>query len=287
MIGESKMKILKLTILISLSILILGLTSCGKLETETHEISEDFTNISIVNDTASVVFVPTDGECKVVCDEKKNVNHKVEVVDGTLKIEVVDSRKFFQKIFSFGDDKVTVYLPASQYGAISVKTDTGKVEIDGIGCNSFSLEVNTGDVSLKNLSSASSLEVKSNTGKVALENCRASTISIVSDTGDIKMTDVFCINMSSRGDTGKTTMNNVIASGKLEISSNTGDVNFEGCDGAEVCITTDTGDVKGSFLTAKIVFAETDTGKVDVPKLTSGGRCEITTDTGDIKITIN
>ena len=320
------MKILKLTILISLSILTLGLTSCGKLETKTHEISEDFTNISIVNDTASVIFVPTDGECKVVCEEKKNVNHKVEVVDGTLKIEVIDSRKFYQKMFSFSNDSVTVYLPKSQLGAISVKTDTGKVEIDGIGCNSFSLEVDTGvvslknvssvgafdvksdtgkvtlencqaswvsvtcdtgDISLKNLSSASSLEVKSDTGKVALENCRASTISIVSDTGDIKMSDVFCINMSSKVDTGKTTMNNVIASGKLEISANTGDVNFEGCDGSEVYITTDTGDVKGSFLTAKIVFAETDTGKVDVPKLLEGGRCEITTDTGDIKISIN
>ena len=281
------MKILKLTILISLSILTLGLTSCGKLETKTHEISEDFTNISIVNDTASVIFVPTDGECKVVCEEKKNVNHKVEVVDGTLKIEVIDSRKFYQKMFSFSNDSVTVYLPKSQLGAISVKTDTGKVEIDGIGCNSFSLEVDTGVVSLKNVSSVGAFDVKSDTGKVALENCRASTISIVSDTGDIKMSDVFCINMSSKVDTGKTTMNNVIASGKLEISANTGDVNFEGCDGSEVYITTDTGDVKGSFLTAKIVFAETDTGKVDVPKLLEGGRCEITTDTGDIKISIN
>ena len=281
------MKILKLSLLVSLSVFTLGLTSCGKLETKTHEISEDFTNISIVNDTANVIFVPTDGECKVVCEEKKNVNHKVEVVDGTLKIEVVDSRKFYEKMFSFGGDKITVYLPKAIYGMVSIESDTGKVEIDGINCNSFSLEVDTGDISLKNVSSEGPLDVKSDTGKVALENCRASTISIVSDTGDIKMSDVFCINMSSKANTGKTTMNNVIASGKLEISANTGDVNFEGCDGLEVYITTDTGDVKGSFLTAKIVFAETDTGKVDVPKLTSGGRCEITTDTGDIKITIN
>lgn len=281
------MKILKLSLLVGLSVFTLGLTSCCKLETKTHEVSDSFTNINIVSDTANIVFVPTDGECKVVCDEKKNVNYKVEVIDGTLKIEFVDSRNFFEKMFSFGSDKITVYLPKSQYGSVSVKTDTGNVEIDGISCESFNLEVDTGDISLKNISSVSSLEVKSDTGKVALENCRASAISIVSDTGDIKMSDVFCINMSSKVDTGKTTMNNVIASGKLEISANTGDVNFEGCDGSEVYITTDTGDVKGSFLTAKIIFAETDTGKVDVPKLLEGGRCEITTDTGDIKITIN
>ena len=281
------MKILKLSLLVGLSVFTLGLTSCGKLETETHEVSDSFTNINIVSDTANIVFVPTDGGCKVVCDEKKNVNHKVEVVDGTLKIEVVDSRKFYEKMFSFGGDKITVYLPKEIYGMVSIESDTGKVEIDGINCNSFSLEVDTGDVSLKNVSSVGAFEVKLDTGRLALENCKASVISITNDTGDVKISDVFCINMSSKVDTGKTTMNNVIASGKLEISANTGEVNFEGCDGAEVYITTDTGDVKGSFLTAKIIFAQTDTGKVDVPKLLEGGRCEITTDTGNIKITIN
>ena len=54
----------------------------------------------------------------------------------------------------------------------------------------------------------------------------------------------------------------------------------------EVFITTDTGNVDGSFLTDKVVLTQTDTGDVDVPKLTSGGRCEITTDTGDISISI-
>ena len=67
------MKILKLSLLVGLSVFTLGLTSCGKLETKTHEVSDSFTNINIVSDTANIVFVPTDGGCKVVCDEKKNV----------------------------------------------------------------------------------------------------------------------------------------------------------------------------------------------------------------------
>ena len=36
----------------------------------------------------------------------------------------------------------------------------------------------------------------------------------------------------------------------------------------------------------KIFFASTDTGSVNVPKTTTGGRCEITTDTGDIDIVV-
>jgi len=68
--------------------------------------------------------------------------------------------------------------------------------------------------------------------------------------------------------------------------SDTGDVKFDGCDAAEIFVETDTGDVKGSLLTDKIFIVQTDTGSVDVPKTATGGKCEITTSTGDINISI-
>ena len=36
-----------------------------------------------------------------------------------------------------------------------------------------------------------------------------------------------------------------------------------------------------------LFITNTDTGNVDVPKTVSGGKCEVVTDTGNIKITIN
>jgi hypothetical protein len=44
--------------------------------------------------------------------------------------------------------------------------------------------------------------------------------------------------------------------------------------------------VKGSLLTDKIFVTQSDTGKVDVPETVSGGKCKVTTDTGDIRIEI-
>ena len=61
---------------------------------------------------------------------------------------------------------------------------------------------------------------------------------------------------------------------------------FEGSDAAEIFVQTSTGDVEGSLLSSKVFIANTDTGKVDVPKSITGGRCEITTDTGDIRISV-
>ena len=50
---------------------------------------------------------------------------------------------------------------------------------------------------------------------------------------------------------------------------------------------TDTGNVKGNLLTDKVIFATSSTGKVDVPKIMADEKCEIITDTGNIKININ
>ena len=72
----------------------------------------------------------------------------------------------------------------------------------------------------------------------------------------------------------------------FSIERSTGDVRFTDCDAAEICVKTDTGDVTGSLLSDKVFITNTDTGSVNVPETISGGKCEIITDTGDIKITI-
>ena len=61
---------------------------------------------------------------------------------------------------------------------------------------------------------------------------------------------------------------------------------FNNCDAETIYVNTDTGSVTGTLLTDKVFIIETDTGSVDVPKSITGGRCEITTDTGNIRITI-
>ena len=112
-------------------------------------------------------------------------------------------------------------------------------------------------------------------------------ISIGLSTGKAYLTDIVCKNLTSMGSTGDISLKNVIAAEKISIERSTGDVTFEGSDAAELCITTDTGDVEGSLLTDKVFITKTDTGRINVPNSITGGRCEITTDTGDIKITIS
>ena len=78
----------------------------------------------------------------------------------------------------------------------------------------------------------------------------------------------------------------VVAEGKITIERDTGDIRFDCSDGAEIFIETDTGDVRGTLLSENIFITKTDTGRIDLPSSVRGGRCEIHTDTGDIKIEI-
>ncbi len=120
------------------------------------------------------------------------------------------------------------------------------------------------------------LEVDTDTGDV--------TVDV--STGKAKLENVTCRNFNSEASTGDLVMKNVIAKDTFTIKRTTGEVSFDGCDAETIYVTTDTGDVTGTLLSDKVFLTETDTGKVDTPKSITGGRCEITTDTGDIRLDV-
>jgi len=279
-----------------------------KFETRTYEFKEEFHSVLINTDTADIVFLPSEDEkCKVVCYEPDSGIHDVTVKDGKLSINWLVYKKWYERIgITFGSPKVTVYLPRTEYVSLSIKESTGDVSIpDNFKFDSIDIKASTGDI--KNRASATGdIIIKTSTGDITLENTTARSLDLSVSTGNISvsgskidgnvtvhvttgkshLTDVTCKNLVSSGDTGDIVLKNVITAENLTVERSTGDVKFERCDAAEIWVITDTGDVTGSLLSDKVFFANSDTGKVSVPKTTSGGRCEIRSDTGDIKITV-
>lgn len=282
--------------------------STVKYETNDYEINEDYKNISIVTKTADILFVPAENEKSLVeCFEQKKLNHSVAVKDDTLIIEVEDTRKWYDYVgINFGTPKITVYIPQGEYGVLSVKSSTGDVEIPkDFKFESIDILGSTGCI--KNQASASEVvKIKTSTGNIRIENVSAGaldlsvstggiTVSEVTCEGDVKinvstgktkLTDAKCKNFVSKGNTGDISLKNVVAAENFSIERSTGDVKFDGADAAEIFIKTDTGNVSGSLLTDKVFIVHTDTGSIDVPKTTTGGKCEVNTDTGDIKINV-
>lgn len=244
--------------------------STNKYETNKYDITDNFKNISVNVKTADIVFVASEkAKTEVVCYEQDNANHEVSVDNDTLTIKLVDERKWYEHIgINFRTPKITVYLPQGEYGNLTVSASTGDIDIKNLSAENINLTVTTGEIEAKSIT------------------CNGDFKTTVS-TGEVELKDVSCKNLSSNGNTGDITLKDVIAEEKFAIERSTGDVKFERCDANEIFVKTDTGDVKGSLLSDKVFITQTDTGNIDVPKTITGGRCEITTDTGDIKITVD
>jgi len=283
--------------------------STEKYETNTHEISEPFHSLSVKMDTADIVFAVSDHEkCKVVCYEEETSKHLVTVENGTLVIEEIDNKSWHDHIgINFGSPIVTIYLPKTEYTSLLIHEDTGDIEIpNDFRFENIHISTSTGDVT--NYASASeTIQIGTSTGYIRTENISADTLDLSVSTGSVtvagaacegdlrirvstgktNLTDVTCRNLISSGNTGDIVLKNVLAAERFSIARTTGDVAFDGCDAAEIFVETDTGDVSGSLCSEKVFFVTTDTGDVEVPKTMTGGRCEITTSTGDIDFSID
>lgn len=279
-----------------------------KYETNTYEVSGSFDRITIDVDTTKIEFAPShDGRCSVVCLEAENVRHSAAVQNGTLAIDTVDTRKWYDHIGIFlGSPKITVFLPQNEYASLFIETDTGDIAIPkDFAFEELTIKGDTADVECS-ASVSNVMEIKLSTGDIRVDGASAGRIRLITktggihvksvvsegnidietDTGDVKLTDTTCADLTAESDTGTISLKNVVAAGNFSIESDTGDVRFENSDAAQISVKTDTGDVTGTLLSDKVFITGTSTGHVSVPKTVTGGKCEITTSTGDIGIDI-
>ena len=242
--------------------------STVKYETNTYEVTDDFNSISMLTDTADILFVQSDDKiCKVVCYEMSDMKHTTTVQNDTLTINVTDEREWYDHIgITLGSPKITVYLPKTEYDSLVIKEDTGDIEVPkDFKFGSIDISTSTGDITITGVT------------------CEGDIVINVS-TGRANLTDIKCKSFISDGSTGDISLKNVIVTEKFSIERSTGDVKFDACDATEIWVETDTGDVTGNLLSEKIFITQTSTGDVHVPKSTNGGKCEIITSTGDIYI---
>lgn len=282
--------------------------STTNYETNSYEIDEPFAAITVNTDTADVIFLPAeDGKRLVVCHEQEDRRHTVTVQDGVLVVAPASEGALHGYIgIHFDTPRITLYLPAGEYDTLRITSDTGDVHIPGdFTFKSIEVENDTGEVTSL-ASAAEFIKITADTGDLRVENIATGALTLCTTTGDITavsvtchgdlsvdvttgdvtLTGVSCKSLRSSGDTGDITLGSVIAAEALAVERSTGEIRLAGCDAATLSLQTDTGDIEGTLLSEKVFDVSTDTGDKEIPSTQTGGRCEITSDTGDIKIRI-
>ena len=253
------------------------MASCGwdftKLSTISYQttscdIDESFDRIAVNIDIAHLRLLPSsDGQCRVTCYQEINRPHTVTVADNTLCIEATQIPWWQQIGISFDSPKITVYLPQRDYQSLTVSQSTGDIDLQKLTAKTLDLTTSTGHITVTDVTCAGDANLQVTTGKTTLTN-------------------LTCRNLITKGSTGDLICRDTLAACSFGAQRSTGNVTLTRCDGQTLSIRTDTGNVSGSLLTDKVFLARSDTGRINLPKTLTGGKCEINTDTGNIEITI-
>lgn len=277
-------------------------------EVNTYTLEEEFRNIDVRVDAADVTFAPSDGGgFRVVSEEREGVRLSIAAEDGTLKLALRDERPWTERITVFSNSlSLTVYLPSDRYEALRIESVTGDVAVGApFVFGSADVSASTGDVAW-GASVEGSLAIRTGTGKIRMQNAAAGGISLSVSTGSVlldsvtcedalsisvgtgktELSGVTCRSFVSSGATGKITLKKVLVSENALIERSTGDVLFEDSDAGSLSVKTTTGSVSGTLASGKIFSVKTTTGSVSVPDTAEGGRCEITTTTGSVRLSL-
>ena len=275
-----------------------------------YPVNEAFTDIQIQTNTDNVRFERAeDGVCRIECRESDRIIHTVTVKDDVLTVtQNTNNKEWYKNLvrINWEEWNTVIYLPETVYGSLTVSTDTGDIGIPqdftfgevklssdtgdisffAAAQNGLSAESDTGDVAVEGVN-PEKLAVSTDTGTISLSSVQTEgSVEVKTHTGRITFSNVRCGSVAASATTGDVQMNDLIVSGEMNVKTDTGDVAFSRCDASSLEIYTDTGDVSGTLLSDKVFITQTNTGKINVPETLSGGSCKITTDTGDIRITI-
>ncbi len=263
--------------------------STEKYETNMYEIDEAFENISIDVQTTTISLIPSDDEiCKVECFEEKKVKHSVSVQDGSLIIDTIDNRKWYDHIgIVFENPKIIIYLPKDTYTFLIINASTGNIDIpDSFDFENIHITGSTSKITCY-ASVSKNIEINTSTGGIFVDSSETERIKICASTAKIELNDILCNELAIQNNTGNINLTKVIAKDYITVKNSTGNVLLKDCDAEEIFIKTSTGNVTGTLLSTKTFVTDTSTGKISVPKSTTGGKCEIMTSTGNIAINYN
>ncbi len=234
---------------------------------KTQEVLESFQNIQIKTQACDIQFLPSeDDRCKVVYPEGRNSTCSVFVEADTLVIRQKDTRKWYEYIgFSWDEQKLTVYLPQTEYKEFALETGIGDVEVP--------MDFTFTEASLS-----------SDSGDFCFGAAVKETLTVETLIGDLKLHHVTAKNIQAQSTSGDIEVVRAVALEQMKLESTSGEIELKHCDAPIMWLKTVSGDVEGSLMTGKVFEIETHSGDVRVPPLGTGGKCRIETVSGDIEI---
>ena len=256
----------------------------GKQVKNSVEVADSFYNIDIVSDIYDITFLPSqDGSCRLITCGNKRITHSAKVENGTLKIQIEDSRRWFERIFNLHESSLTLYLPEAEYGSLCINEHTGDIEISNYKFNNVDIKLSTGDVDIENII-CGDFSLKLSTGDTSIDGITCNNFTTTGDTGDISLNNLTAnSNVSIERSTGDVNVNTATVSGNLYSKTSTGsnNISLANC-GGDIEVKVSTGKSLLSDITCANLTTTGSTGNLGMSNVIASGKFSIERSTGDV-----
>ncbi len=256
--------------------------------TERHQdITDAITSVEVDTEIYDVEIIRASGGSAITVNENNKRPVMIYTSGAALVIEEIEDESlagFFARAFGKSKDcKITVCIPTdNEFELIDISTETGNITIeDGFKAKRTELESETGNIALSDISTGA-LDISSETGNVSLESVASLATEIETNTGNISLWSSSAESLNIESDTGNVLVKESTVKKSTDVSTSSGNVSLDLFSSAGITVETGTGDISGRLTCEMIFYARSTTGKVSVPKSTSGGLCDIRSTTGNI-----
>ncbi len=228
--------------------------------------------------------------------------------------------------FALPDDTgITVYLPEKEYEAINASSYSGAIDIEsgfsfdeanfdtssgnikasGMTAEKLDIQSYSGKIDISEISSSDNINVGTQSGAIHAGNVDANNVAVDSYSGKVSLENLIAKGsllvgtqsgnaaLSGSADSvtvntysGRVNLENAIAKTSLSVETQSGNVVLNDCDAGEITVDTYSGSVSGSLLSDKIFVTSTYSGSVNVPISSGTEICTITTQSGNINLSI-
>ena len=178
--------------------------------------------------------------------------------------------------------------------------DFGKLELTNITADNITVDMDSGDCTMKNMKATDKLTITNNFGKTTLDGAEMKTLKVDADSGDVTLADTTLDYGDLKLNFGKLTAEGMTSNG-LKVESDSGDVNLGGKLTGLIDVTCDMGKVTVNPGAPRDQFnleLNADMGSVSIEGDRVSGSTtsnnpsakntlKITTDMGDINVNFN
>ncbi len=238
-----------------------------------------------LNSFESIDLSAADADIEIVESDHYGISYQVmtennfsyEVKNNTLKITQAyksSGSNFNFMFFGFNTDMrdfkkvyITVYVPANtSLDIVSVFNSYGAVKLSNISSNSISLDADSGNIVLSDITT-NSIEIYDGYGDIDLLGVTSPSISLNASSGDIKLENIETEQLGIKSGYGDLDMQQVLTN-SADITMSSGAVNMKDVTASMTQIDSGYGDVNGNNISIGDAVMKLDSGKLKLDMLT-------------------